>query len=112
MRFKNRDEYLAVDITGWGHIAGIVRLRDGSGNDSVLPLPLPAPQFHPQTDPPGLIVPLKRQRFATLSLSLAEFVSANPTLDLADLVGVEIELTTDGSVTLPIWLALDDLRFE
>ncbi|MDE0961159.1 MAG: hypothetical protein OSB09_10290 [Planctomycetota bacterium] len=112
-RIKNHDVHGALDNSGW-QFDGTLSLADLTGTTATVDLGqfLPQTPFHPETDPPGLQVPLKYQRFIQVAIPLAQFLAAQPQLDTSQLVQLEWQLTTVGSTNVDIRLGLDDILFR
>jgi len=113
-RIKNHDIHGTADNVGLGHFTLDVRLQDDD-NDTVLLSAephLPSTIAHPQPEPPTLTVPLKYQRFITVTIPLANFTQAAPFLDLTSLTGLRFVITTNGTATVDTRLGFDDIRFE
>ena len=83
-RIQNLDRHPLVDNAGFGWLDLSVSLTDSNGDTATLALNdrLPAAPLHPSPDPPESKALLKYQRYITVGISLADFTSANPDLDL------------------------------
>ena len=111
-RVKNHDIHGAADNLGLTHFSLEVELEDANGRFVTLPAPLPTALLHPQPQPSTLTVPLKYQRFMSVSLPLADFATANPFLDLSQLIGLRLIITTNGTATTDVRIGFDDIQVE
>lgn len=109
-RIKNHDIHGALDLFGWQYEATL-SLEDATGLIASVDLLqfLPEMTDHPETDPQGLSVPLKYQRFLHVTIPLSEFLLVQPTLDLTRLTMLEWQFTTDGSASTDVRIGLDDI---
>ncbi len=113
-RIKNHDIHGVADNIGYGHLSLDVRLEDHGGGLAQLSADphLPQIEFHPAPEPAVLQVPLKYQRFITVSMPLDDFLAANPLLDLGELNNLRLTITTNGTAAVDVRLGFDDFQFE
>lgn len=113
-RIKNHDIHGSSDNVGLGHFTLDVRLQDSDSDFVILPADphLPTAVNHPQPEPTTLTVPLKLQRFITVTMPIAAFTQAHPFFDATEVTSLRLIITTNGTNTVDVRLGIDDIVFE
>ncbi|HIA27024.1 MAG TPA: hypothetical protein EYN79_02730 [Planctomycetes bacterium] len=116
MRLKNHDRWGMVDNFGFSWLQLEMVLRDSRGREAAIALgaKLPEVETHPQPFPASTSVTLKYQRYRDVSVTLGEFTSANPDLDLSSLVELRLDWVTSSNPQMVVSprIGIDDLRLE
>ena len=113
-RLKNHDIHGVPDNFGFGHLDFDLVLSDAGGASATIAVDPHLPQiaFHPDPITPGSTVPMKYQRFLSVTIDLDEFTAANPLIDFTALTGIEFIITTNGTASVDVRMGFDDIQFE